>query len=331
MNDEFNVIGIGNALVDVLAHVDNQFLLDNAVQKGIMQLIGDKRAIELYSRMGCADRACGGSTANTIASLAQLGLNTGYIGKVKDDELGHVLIDDFARFGVVYTTPLAPDSVLYETGRCLVLITPDGERSLNTYLGAAEFLDWEDFDQEMIVASQWIYLEGYRFDGQKGQEAFHQATKICRQSGGKTALTLSDPICVNRHRAAFHKLIDDGIDLLLCNRAELLSLYNTESIDVALSKASDEIELIACTLAEQGAVVISGANRIVVAAESVDVVDVTGAGDLFAAGFLFGLIQALDIEITAKLGCVAAAEVISHLGARPIKDLAELFRAKQLI
>ena len=330
MNAAFDVVGVGNALVDVLSHVDEDFLGANGVQKGVMQLIGSERAIDLYARMGRSDRACGGSTANSIASLARLGVRTGYIGKIKDDELGRVFAEDFARLGVAYSTPSAPGSAPYGTGRCLVLVTPDGERSMNTYLGAAEFLSWEDFSEDMIASARWIYLEGYRFDGPQGQDAFHRAVRCCRRSGGKAALTLSDPICVSRHRPAFRSLIDEGIDLLFCNRAELMSLYQTGTIDKALSEAAREVDIVACTLSEEGAVVASGDSRAEVPAPPVELVDATGAGDLFAAGFLFGLIHGRELSDCARLGCAAAAEVISHIGARPVSDLGQLFHSLEL-
>ncbi len=330
MPAEFDVVGVGNALVDVLCHVSDDFLSGNGVRKGVMQLIGSDRAFELCAGIGESERVCGGSAANSIAGLALLGARTGYIGKIKDDEFGQAFAGDFARLGVAYSTPAAPASAPYETGRCLVLVTPDGERSMNTYLGAAEFLDWDDFSESMISSARWIYLEGYRFDGERGQEAFHRAVSRCRRADGKAALTLSDPICVSRHRPAFRRLIEQGIDLLLCNRSELLSLYQTDSLDAALAEAAGEVEIVACTLSEQGAAVVSGSARADVPALSVQAVDVTGAGDLFAAGFLFGMIRGMDIETSARMGCAAAAEVISHTGARPVRDLPDLFRSLEL-
>lgn len=330
---DFDVVGVGNALVDILSYVDEEFLAKMEVQKAIMQLVGPERAIHLTSALPESHRTCGGSTANTIASLAQIGVQAGYVGKVADDELGQLFCADLASLGVTYLAPLLPSEKEIGTGRCLVLITPDAERSMNTYLGAAEFLAWEDFDMEMIASARWLYLEGYRFDGVAGQEAFHQAIRWCHQAGGKVALTLSDPICVARHRRAFVGLMKKNrIDLLFCNKAELLSLYQTESIESALDKASQVIEIVACTLGEEGAIIGRGDERVEICAVPVtSVLDVTGAGDLFAAGFLFGMIRGKDLQTSARMGSVAAAEVIGHIGARPVADLTKLFQGQNLL
>lgn len=330
---DFDVVGVGNALVDILSYVDEEFLAEMEVQKAIMQLIGPERATHLTAALPKSNRTCGGSTANTIASLAQIGVQVGYVGKVADDELGQLFCEDLASLGVTYSVPLLPSQNEVGTGRCLVFITPDAERSMSTYLGAAEFLAWEDFDTEMIASARWLYLEGYRFDGVAGQEAFHQAVRRCRYAGGKVALTLSDPICVSRHRNAFVGLMkENGIDLLFCNKAELLSLYETKSIESALDRASQVVEIVACTLGEQGVIVGRGDERVEICAAPVtSVLDVTGAGDLFAAGFLFGMIRGKDLQTSARMGSVAAAEVIGHIGARPVADLTKLFHGQNLL
>ena len=330
---KFDVVGVGNALVDIFGHVDEAFLSQRQIQKGVMQLIDPQRAMELTSALANSKRHCGGSTANTIASLAQIGVRTGYIGKVATDELGQIFCDDLASWGVAYSTPPLAEDATIGTGRCLVAITPDAERSMNTYLGAAEFLRWRDFDEELIIQSRWIYLEGYRFDGEAGQEAFHQAIQCSQQAGGQVALTLSDPICVSRHRHAFRRLMrEGGVDLLFCNQAEILSLFETESMTAALNAANNNVEIVACTRGGQGAIVSRPGHRFEVEAQPVtSVVDATGAGDLFAAGFLFGVIQGQTLAASARMGCVAAAEVIGHVGARPLCTLTESFRQQDLI
>lgn len=322
-----DVVGIGNALVDVLAHVDDRFLTEHSVTKGVMQLIGSDLAVDIYRRMQRPSQVSGGSTANTAAGIALLGGCAGFIGKVKDDVLGKVFADDLAGLGVAYTTPAAPASAAYETGRSLILVTPDGERSMNTYLGAAEFLNWPDFDARMIESARWIYLEGYRFDGPDSQEAFRLAVRRSHRAGGKVAVTLADPFCVERNRTAFRALIDDGIDLLFCNRTELLSLYQADDLDGALAAAASQVETVACTLSAEGAVVASGARRIKVAAKQTEIVDATGAGDQFAAGFLYGLTGGAGLEAAAQMGCAVASEVISHIGARPVADLGAVLRS----
>ena len=324
------MVGVGNALVDVLAHVDDRFLIEHSVAKGVMQLIGSDLAADLYSRMRRPSQVSGGSTANTAAGIALLGGSAGFIGKVKDDALGKVFAEDLAGLGVAYATPAAPASAPYETGRSLILVTPDGERSMNTYLGAAEFLTWRDFDVRMIESARWIYLEGYRFDGPDSQEAFRLAAQRSHRAGGKVAVTLADAFCVERNRTEFRGLIEDGIELLFCNRSELLSLYQTDDLDRALAAAASQVETVVCTLAAEGAIVASGARRIKVAAKPAGIVDATGAGDQFAAGFFYGLTGGAGLEAAAQMGCAVASEVISHIGARPVGDLGALLRSHGL-
>ena len=327
----FDVVGIGNAIVDILCHVDEDFLSDNRVTKGIMQLIDLDRATELYSLMGSARNTAGGSVANTIACMAALGKSTAYIGKVKDDSLGEFFAKDMQSLGVKCSTPFAPVEAEFETGRCMVLVTPDGERSMNTYLGASEFLTPLDIDEKTVAASEWIFLEGYRFDGPESQNAFRDAIMHCRRAGGKVALTLSDPFCVKRHRQAFRDLIGGKIDLLVCNKAELLAMYQTTKLDEAFREASNDIDIVACTVGKDGAFVFSEGSKIHCDAVPTRIVDATGAGDIFAAGFLYGLVLKRDMHTAARMGCVAASEVIRHLGARPETDLRQLFSDQGLL
>lgn len=327
----FQVVGIGNAMVDVLAHADDAFLAANGIGKGIMQLIDMPRAVDLYSRIGPAKEISGGSAANTIAGVAQLGGRTAYVGKVKDDQLGAIFAHDLRAQGAVYETPLAPADSEQETGRCTILVTPDGERSMNTYLGWSEFLTPADIFEAQMAEAEWIYLEGYRFDGPASHEAFAKAIRACKGAGGKVSITLSDPFCVERHRDAFRRMIRDDVDLLFANRAELLSMYQTEDFAAALQAAAAEVEIVACTEGDQGAHVLSGGKHWHVPAIPTDIVDATGAGDLFAGAFLWGITNGHDLRTSGQMGCAAASEVISHIGARPEADLRTLFRAEGLL
>lgn len=328
---KFQVVGIGNAMVDVLAPADEGFLAANGIGKGIMQLIDMPRAVDLYARIGPAKEISGGSAANTIAGLAQLGGRTAYVGKVKDDQLGAIFAHDLRAQGAVFETPLAPKHSDQETGRCIVLVTADGERSMNTYLGWSEFLTPDDIFEDQMAQAEWIYLEGYRFDGPASHEAFAKAIRACKGAGGRVSVTLSDPFCVERHREAFRQMIVQDVDLLFANRAELLSLYQTDDFAAALQAASAEVAIVACTEGDKGAHILSDGRQWHVAAIPTRIVDATGAGDLFAGAFLWGITNGHDLETAGRMGCVAASEVISHVGARPEADLRELFRLHGLL
>ena len=330
MTKTYQVVGIGNALVDVLAHVEDRFLDDNGVQKAIMQLIDAQRAVELYGAMGPAQEISGGSAANTIAGLGQIGIRTAYVGKVKDDQLGDIFAHDLRAQGADYDTPRASGGE-HETGRCYVLVTPDGERSLNTYLGVSEHLMPADIDEAQMAAADWIYLEGYRFDGPDSHEAFAKAIHATKGAGGKVSITLSDPFCVERHRDAFRTMIKNDVDLLFGNEHELMAMYQTDDLDAAMAAAAGEVEYLACTVGSKGAFVFQNGEKVHAPATAASVVDVTGAGDLFASGFLAGLVQGRDMQTCGRMGCIAAGEVISHIGARPEKNLTDLFRADGLM
>ncbi|MDF0601784.1 adenosine kinase [Psychromarinibacter sp. C21-152] len=331
MSKSFQIVGIGNAMVDVLASSSDAFLAENGIEKGIMQLIDMNRAVDLYSRVGPAREISGGSAANTIAGAAALGGRTAYVGKVKDDQLGAIFAHDLRAQGAVYETPLAPKDHAAETGRCIVLVSEDGERSMNTYLGVTEFLEPSDIDEAQMAQAEWIFLEGYRFDGPDSHEAFAKAIAACKGAGGKVSITLSDPFCIERHRAAFAAMLKDHVDLLFANRAEMLSMYETEDFEAALGKAAAEIETVVCTDSENGAYILSGGQRWHVPAVPTEVVDATGAGDLFAGAFLWGLAEGHDLETCGRMGCVAASEVISHIGARAETDLKTLFKQHGVI
>jgi sugar/nucleoside kinase (ribokinase family) len=326
----FQVAGIGNAIVDVIATIDDRFLSDNGVEKGIMQLIDTARAIELYDRMGPAREISGGSAANTIAGLAALNARTAYTGKVKDDQLGAIFAHDLRAQGAVFSTPLAPADHPHETGRCMVLVSPDGERSMNTYLGVSEFLGPDDIDEAQMGQAEWIFLEGYRFDGPDSHAAFAKAIAAAKGAGGKVAITLSDPFCVERHRDAFLAMIREDVDLLVANEHELKSLYLTDDLNAAMDRAAAGVPLTACTVGSRGAHVVTATARLHAPATKVQVVDATGAGDLFASGFLYGLTSGRDLLTCARMGCITAGEVISHIGARPEADLRALFAAEGL-
>ncbi|ARU01992.1 adenosine kinase [Yoonia vestfoldensis] len=328
---KYQVIGIGNAMVDVLARADDGFLDQAGVQKGIMQLIDMDRAVDLYDRIGPAKEISGGSAANTIAGIAHLGGRTAYVGKVKDDQLGAIFAHDLRAQGADYTTRMAPKTEVAETGRCIVIVTPDGERSMNTYLGVTEFLSPDDIDEAQMAEAGWIYLEGYRFDGPDSHAAFAKAIAACKGAGGRVSITLSDPFCIARHRDAFAAMLRDHVDLLFCNRAEMLSMYQTSDFEVALAQAAADVETVACTDSGNGVHILSAGARWHVPAVPTDIVDATGAGDLFAAGFLWGLTEGFDLESCGKMGNLAASEVISHIGARPETDLKDLFAKHRLL
>jgi sugar/nucleoside kinase (ribokinase family) len=315
-------LAIGNAIVDVLARVDDDFLGAQQVEKGIMTLIDQERASDLYAAMPPAREVSGGSAANTAAGAAALGANVGFIGKVRDDELGHIFAHDIRAIGVHYHGPTA----LYgrDTSRCLVLVSPDGERSMSTYLGASVDLVADDLDIDMLGNTNWLYLEGYLFDTPEAKAAYARAIWATKKGGGKTSITLSDPFCVDRHREDFRRLIQDEIDLLFANKAEILSLYQTEDLNAVLDMVSKEVEAAAVTMSERGACIVRGNERTWVPANTVDVVDTTGAGDMFAAGFLAGISHGADDARAARMGCAAAGEVISHIGARPEVDMKAL-------
>ena len=325
MKKRFNVLGIGNAMVDILIKSTEEYLSKNDIKKGVMQLVNLKRSQALYSNFGSETEVPGGSGANTIYGLATLGISTSYIGKVKDDFLGNQFRSDLLNANIHYATQLSSKKTTAETGRCVVFITPDGERSMNTYLGVTEHLSEDDIHTDNIRQSEWIYLEGYRFDGRDSELAFAKAIRIAKAHSCKIALTLSDPFCVQRHIKAFKRIIHNDVDLLFCNEAELKLLYGTSNLEDAIRTGSKDVQILVCTIAERGAVISNKENIISVPTKKVTVLDTTGAGDLFAAGFLNGIIKKKSIKICGHMGNLAASEIISHLGARPRTNLKDLF------
>ncbi len=322
----FDVLGIGNAIVDVLAHAEDDFLVTNRLAKGTMRLVDAEESARLYGAMGPAVQASGGSAGNTIAGIASLGGRAAFIGKVADDELGDAYRHDLASQGVHFATEaLAGDEA---TGRCMIFVTPDGERTMNTFLGASLLLTPDDIEPAIVEGSAITYLEGYLWDPPAAKDAFLAASRIARKAGRRVALTLSDPFCVDRYRDEFRRLVvDREVDILLANVRELHSLYETADLDTALASLSAECPLAAVTASADGAYVLtSGAIERVAARPVERVVDATGAGDLFAAGFLFGVARGWAPKRSAELGALAAAEVIGHIGPRPETSLADLAR-----
>jgi sugar/nucleoside kinase (ribokinase family) len=324
----YQVVGIGNAIVDVFAQADDSFLELMGIEKGIMQLVERERGELLYAAMQQRVQAPGGSVANSLAGLGNLGLKTGFIGRVHDDALGRFYAASMAEGGTDFpNAPVAGGEL--PTSRSMIFVAPDGERSMNTYLGISSELGPEDVADEVAGSAEILFLEGYLYDKPKGMQAFERAAKLCRASGGQAGIALSDPFCVDRHRDSFRKLVRD-LDYVIGNEHEWASLYQTD-LDSALKQAASEVGLVACTRSGDEVIVIRGQDRATVPVRRVVPVDATGAGDQFAAGFLYGLSTGRSLETAGRMGCVAAAEVIGHFGARPEANLADLFAAEGLI
>jgi sugar/nucleoside kinase (ribokinase family) len=321
---KYDVLGIGNAIFDVLVRTDEKFLADHGMTKGGMALIDEARAASIYRDMGPATEMSGGSAANTIVGIANLGARAAYVGKVKADQIGNLYTHDIRAAGVAYETRPAADGPA--TGCSYILVTPDGERTMNTYLGAAQDLTPADIDPAQIEASRIVYLEGYLWDPKSAKEAFVKASTIAHGAGRQVALTLSDAFCVDRYRDEFLELMRKGtVDLIFANESELHSLYQTSDFDTALKQLGADTKLGVVTRSEKGCVVVSKDGVVAVPAFPIkELVDTTGAGDLFAAGFLFGLVRNAGYENAGRLGALAAAEVIQHIGARPQVSLKEL-------
>lgn len=322
---KFDVCAIGNALVDVIADATDAFLLENSITKGGMTLVDSERAAFLYDLLGPAVEMSGGSAANTVAGIASFGGHPAYIGKTKSDQLGEIFHHDLHANGVHFSTPPASGSNAAPTGHCLILVTPDAQRSMNTFLGAAVEFGIHDLQSDIIANSDITYLEGYLFDRPEAQQAFLEAARIAHEAGRQLALTLSDTFCVDRHRTAFLDLVANQVDILFANQNELLALYQTEDLQSAIASARTHCKISVTTRSEKGAVIATGKETLEIAAAPVTkVVDTTGAGDLYAAGFLFGITHQKSLEESGRLGAIAAAEIISHYGPRPQKKLKDL-------
>lgn len=323
---ELDVVGIGNAIVDVLSHTDDAFLETEGLPKGSMTLIELDRAADLYSRMGPAVEMSGGAAANSMVGAASFGSTTAYIGKVRDDALGAIFAHDIRAAGVHFAVPAATDGPA--TARSHILVTPDAHRTMSTYLGAAVELGPEDVDRDLVGRSAILYLEGYLWDKPRAKDAFRVAMAAAHSAGRRVSLTLSDSFCVERHLEEFRSLVEDGVDLLFANEEEIFALTGTRDLSAAVAAVRGRSEIVVITRSERGSMVVTADDTVEVEAAPVErLVDTTGAGDLYAAGFLHGLARSRPLAECATLGSLAASEVISHLGARPQADLAALAAA----
>jgi sugar/nucleoside kinase (ribokinase family) len=320
---DFDVAGIGNALVDVISSVDDAFVEAHGFPRGATTMVDLDRAEAVYADLPPAQELSGGSCANTIAGLASFGASAAFIGRVRDDQLGEVYTHDLRSLGVHFE--VAPATEGPATGRCLVMVTPDAQRTQCTYLGASTFIAPEDVDPGLVARARVTYLEGYLWDQPSAKDAIRKAAAAARDAHRRVALTLSDPFCVDRHRSEFRMLVEHEIDVLFANEAEICSLYEVDQFDAALQHVRHHCQIAALTRSEKGSVIVAGDEMHVVDAYPVEqLVDTTGAGDQYAAGFLFGLTRGYDLATCGRLGSAAAAEVISHFGARPLVSLAEL-------
>jgi sugar/nucleoside kinase (ribokinase family) len=322
-----DVLAIGNALVDVLAPASPDFLEAQNIPKGGMRLIGADEAETLYAAMGPGREVSGGSAANTVAGMAALGAKPAFVGRVAQDQLGDVFAHDIRAAGVSFTT--TPSGNGAPTGRCLIVVTPDGDRTMNTFLGAAQELTEADLDPASVEAAQILYLEGYLWDPPAPRAAMRKAIAVARAKGRKVALTLSDVFCVNNHRADWKELLAGHVDLMFGNEHEVCALYETKSLDAAMEELAKHACIAVVTRSAEGAVVLEGGRRHVVEGEKVaNVVDTTGAGDMFAGGFMAGMVAGRPLDVCARMGNMAAAEIITHYGARPEADLKALVKAR---
>jgi len=326
----YQLVGIGNAVVDVISQTEDTFLTDNGIEKGIMQLIEQDRAEALYGAMANRLQTPGGSVANTIAGAGALGLDTAFIGRVRDDDLGQFYADAMNEDGVDFVNPPVAGGEL-PTSRSMIFVSPDGERSMNTYLGISSELSSDDVPSEVAGKAELMFLEGYLFDKDKGKEAFLEAARDCHKGGGKIGIAISDPFCVDRHRGDFLSLIEHEMDFVIGNEAEIQSLFQTDHLGDALIMTAALCPLVVCTRSGDGVTVMEGTSRIDVPVEKITPVDATGAGDQFAAGFLYGMATGRDLETCAKIGNVCAREVISHIGPRPETNVTELLREAGLL
>ncbi|MGB0661461.1 MAG: adenosine kinase [Mangrovicoccus sp.] len=323
MSKRYSVVGIGNAIVDVLSHAEDHFLDLMGIEKGIMQLVERERAEMLYAAMTERVEAPGGSVANTLAGLGELGLKTGFMGRVRDDALGKLYADAMIQGGTDFCNPPAPADL--PTSRSMIFVSPDGERSMNTYLGVSAELGPQDVSEEAAGDTELLFLEGYLYDKAPGMEAFEKAAQLCRAGGGKAGIALSDPFCVTRHRVHFQRLVATEMDFVIGNHHEWKELYETDDLEAALAKAAEVCPLVVCTRSGESVILIRGEERAEAPVHMITPVDATGAGDQFAAGFLYGLATGASLEACGRMGVIAAAEVIGHLGARPQTDVKAAF------
>ena len=327
---KYQVVGIGNAVVDVITQSTDTFLDEMNIDKGIMQLVDQDRSEALFNKIDQSVQTSGGSVANTVAGVGSLGLKTAFIGRVRDDALGNFYAKSMIDEGTDFVNAPATDEDL-ATSRCMIFVTPDGERSMNTYLGISTNLGPKDVSEDVAGNAAIMFLEGYLFDKDAGKEAFLQASRLTRAAGGKAGIAISDPFCVNRHRADFLRMIGDELDFVMGNEAEVKSLFETDDLEDALAKTAALCPLVVCTRSGDGVTIIRGDERVDVPVKTVVPVDATGAGDQFAAGFIYGMATDRDLETCGRMGNICAAEVISHIGPRPEQDILALFKAEGLV
>lgn len=327
---KYKLVGIGNAVVDVITHADDTFLSDMNIEKGIMQLIEKERGEQLYAAMDKPVQTPGGAVANTVAGFGALGLPSAFIGRVNDDVLGNFYALSMEQDGTAFVNEPIHNGEL-PTSRSMIFVSPDGERSMNTYLGISSELGPEDVPEATASNAELMFLEGYLFDKDKGKEAFRTASRLTRAAGGKAGIAISDPFCVDRHRADFLDMIGNELDYVIGNEHEIKSLFETDDLEAAMAKTVEMIDLMVCTRSGDGVTVISQGKRYDVGVTPVTPVDATGAGDQFAAGFLFGLASGTELGVAAQMGNLCAAEVISHIGPRPQIDMMAEFRKAGLV
>jgi sugar/nucleoside kinase (ribokinase family) len=327
---KYKVLGIGNAVVDVISQSSDLFLKKMDIEKGIMQLVDRERGELLYNSMDNRKQAPGGSVANTIAGIGSLGLRTGFIGKVGNDELGTFYRSTMEENGTDFVNELFDQSDL-PTSRSMIFVSDDGERSMNTYLGISAELGPEDVNLEVASNAEIVFLEGYLFDKDKGKDAFVKLAKECRSAGGLSGIAISDPFCVERHRPDFLSLIKNELDYVIGNKEEIMALFQTDNLENAQSKAADISQLVVCTRSSEGVTAIQDGNRVDFKVKPITPVDATGAGDQFAAGFLYGLAMNSELEVACSMGCICAEEVISHVGPRPEVSMINKFSEMKLI
>ncbi|MHA6267258.1 adenosine kinase [Aliiroseovarius sp. CAU 1755] len=330
MTKKYKVVGIGNAVVDVLTMADDSFLEMMGIEKGIMQLVERERAEVLYGSMKDRKQAAGGSVANTLAGIGKLGLSTGFVGRVHDDALGRFYAEAMEMDGTRFVNPPVPGGEL-PTSRSMIFVSPDGERSMNTYLGISAELGSADVDPDVAADAEIVFLEGYLFDKDKGKEAFIDMARACRAAGGKAGIAISDPFCVERHRDDFLTLIEHELDYVIGNEDEIRSLFEATDMEEALAKTAAICPLVACTRSGDGVTIVADGERVDVPVERIVPVDATGAGDGFAAGFIYGMATGADVRTCGEMGCTIAGEVIRHVGPRAERNLLALLRDKNLV
>jgi len=319
----FDVVGIGNAIVDVLVQTEDGFLEDHGLTKGTMALVDQSQAERLYASLGPGLETSGGSAANTLAGLAQLGGRAGFIGRVRDDQLGAIFAHDIRSVGAYYETAAATSGP--STARCLILVTADAQRTMCTYLGASVNLHPDDLDLDLVRQAKVLYLEGYLWDSDEAKQAFIAAAEVMRESGGEVALSLSDAFCVDRHRESFQDLVDGHVDILFANEMEITSLYKANTFEEAVDQVRGRCRVAALTRSAEGSLVLSGEQSLPIAPFHLgELVDTTGAGDLYAAGFLYGYTRGDSLERCGRLGSLCAGQVVTQLGPRPLASLQEL-------